>query len=147
MIRKEIVNPGRLRRTPKGFGWVDHRLVRKGYMKERSSEALALYLFLVTVGDADGVSYYSRETLRGHLNFSSSALDSSRSELMKADLIAYRKPFYQVLDLPPTREEKSNLGRVLRETSRAEEKETDGKNTCASLGDIINSMRGEQEND
>ena len=142
MIRKEIVNPGRLRRTPKGFGWVDHRLVRKGYLKERSAEALALYLFLVTVGDADGVSYYSRETLREHLNFSPSALESSRSELVKADLIAYRKPFYQVLDLPPTREEKSNLGRVLRETSRPERKVSGEKETCVTFGEIINSMIG-----
>lgn len=142
MIRKEIVNPGRLRRTPKGFGWVDHRLVRKGYLKGRSAEALALYLFLVTVGDADGVSYYSNETLRGHLNFSPSALDSSRRELLEADLVAYRKPFYQVLELPPTREEKSNLAKVLSEASRSERKVSGGKDTCVSFGEIINSMMG-----
>ena len=90
MIRKEIVNPGRMRRMPEGFGWVDHRLVRKGYFKERSREALTLYLFLVTVGDANGLSYYSEESLCRHLNFSNTELAASRKELVKAELAAYK---------------------------------------------------------
>ena len=113
MIRKEIVSPGRVRRMPDGFGWVDHRLVRKGYLKERSRESLALYLFLVTVGDADGVSYYSEDSLCGNLNFSHTELSSSRKELCNAELLAYRRPFYQVLDLPPTSEEEDNFNKVL----------------------------------
>lgn len=142
MIRKEIVNPGRLRRMPEGFGWVDHRLVRKGYVKERSREALALYLFLVIVGDADGVSYYSQESLCSHLNFSHTELASSRKELCNAELIAYRKPFYQVLDLPPTQEEKANFNRVLGSVP-VDKTVSPDVHGASVLGDIIKSMTGE----
>ena len=141
MIRKEIVNPERLRRMPEGFGWVDHRLVRKGYFKERSREALALYLFLVTVGDADGLSYYSEENLCGHLNFSHTELTASRKEVMKAELVAYRKPFYQVLALPPTQEKKDNFKKVLGSIDVDKTVSPDAERV-SSLGDIIKSMTG-----
>ena len=142
MIRKEIVKPGCVRRMPEGFGWVDHRLVRKGYLKGRSRESLALYLFLVIVGDADGVSYYSAESLCGHINLSSTELSSSRKELCNAELIAYRKPFYQVLALPPTEEEKDNFNKVLASVCVNKTVSADDQKV-SSLGDIIKSMTGE----
>jgi len=141
MIRKEIVKPDRLRRMPEGFGWVDHRLVRKGYLKGRSREALALYLFLVIVGDADGVSYYSEVRLCEHLNFLPADLSLSRKELCNAELIAYRKPFYQVLDLPPTKAEKDNFNKVLASV-RMNKRESPDTQSISSLGDIIKSMTG-----
>ncbi len=119
---------------------MDHRLVRKGYFKERSREALSLYLFLVTVGDADGLSYYSQESLCGHLNFSSAELSSSRKELCHAELVAYRRPFYQVLALPPTQEEKDNFNKVL--GSLCVNKTISDSESVSSLGDIIKSMTG-----
>ena len=146
MIRKEIVNPGRLRRMPEGFGWVDHRLARKGYLRRRSREALALYLFLVVVADADGVSYYSEESLCGHLDFSRTELSSSRKELCNAELVAYRRPFYQVLDLPPTSEEKENFNKVLGVACVNKAVSPDADQAC-SLGDIIKSMTGGLKND
>lgn len=139
MIRKEIVNPGRMRRMPEGFGWVDHRLVRKGYLKKRSRESLALYLFLVTVGDADGLSYYSEKKLSAQLNFTLVELATARKELVKAELVAYRKPFYQVLALPPTIEDEENLTRII--TGIATRKSPERGNLC-SLGNIMNSMIG-----
>ena len=146
MIRKELVSPSRLRRMPEGFGWVDHRLVRKGYFKDRSRESLALYLFLITVGDAEGLSYYSQESLRVNLNFTHTELFSSRQELVKAELIAYRSPFYQVLELPVTIKEKECFDKVLRdvyvEKSEAENRETPEE--ICSVSDIIKRMIGEQ---
>ena len=51
MIRKRLIDPRRRRKIPRQFNWVDHRLVRGGYLKRCSHPALALYLFLtVTVG-------------------------------------------------------------------------------------------------
>lgn len=148
MIRKEIVSPGRVRRIPEGFGWVDHRLVRKGYLKERSRESLSLYLFLVIVADADGVSYYSDESLCDQLNFTFSELKSSRIELVNAELVAYRKPFYQVLKLPSTADERANFARVLRETQKQDETfPGEHGEDCVSVGEIIKSMVGGQEND
>ena len=65
--------------------------------------ALALYLFLVTVSDADGLSWYSDAALCRQLSLDESLLDCARSELVRCDLVAYRKPIYQILDLAPVR--------------------------------------------
>jgi len=59
MIRKKIVCPDRIRFVPRQFSWIDHSLVRKKYICGLSYESLALYLFLLTVSGAEGVSYYS----------------------------------------------------------------------------------------
>ena len=79
-------------------------LVRDGHITGHSAEALALYLFLVSVADADGLSWYSELALCRALAWKEEVLRAARRELREADLIAYRKPLYQVLDLtPPTR--------------------------------------------
>ena len=101
MRGREPIVPHRRRRIPEQFSWVDHRLVRDGHIQGRSMPALVLYLFLVTVADADGLSWYSDAALCHHLSWTGLQLQSARAELVKADLIAYRKPLYQVLDLAP----------------------------------------------
>jgi hypothetical protein len=70
-------------------------------MQGRSAPALALYLFLVTVADADGLSWYSEAALCRQLSWSVTQLQVARAELQQAELIAYRRPLYQVLDLAP----------------------------------------------
>lgn len=84
---------------PSAFSWIDHRLVREGHICRCSHGALALYLFLVTVADAEGLSYYSDAKAGGLLNMTDSALASARRDLVAAHLIAYRRPLYQVLAL------------------------------------------------
>ena len=101
MRGREPIVPQRRRRVPPQFSWVDHRLVRDGHIEGRSAAALALYLFLVTVADADGLSWYSEEALCRQLSCDAAQLQSARAELQQAVLIAYRKPLYQVLDLAP----------------------------------------------
>ncbi len=97
MKEKRIPDPARIRRVPKQFSWIDHRLVQLGYSRGRSPHALSLYLFLVTVADADGVSWYGDQRISVELGFSTRALSQVRIELCDADLIAYDRPFYQVL--------------------------------------------------
>lgn len=101
MRGREAIVPQRRRHIPPQFSWVDHRLVRDGHVRGRSAPALALYLFLVTVADADGLSWYSEATLCRHLSWDGPQLRSARAELQQAALIAYREPLYQVLDLSP----------------------------------------------
>ncbi len=101
MRGREPIVPQRRRHIPPQFSWVDHRLIRDGHTQGRSAPALALYLFLVTVADAEGLSWYSEAALCRHLSWSGSQLQIARVELERADLIAYRRPLYQVLDLAP----------------------------------------------
>ena len=96
---KRILCPERLRRVPKAFSWIDHRLVRDRHISRCSHEALALYLFLVTVADADGLSYYSDPAVGRLLHMDEAALASARRELCRGGLIVYRHPLYQVLAL------------------------------------------------
>jgi hypothetical protein len=99
MVVKRILCPERLRRVPKQFSWVDHCLVRDKRICGLSHASLALYLFLVTVGDADGISFYSDAALTRLLTMDVLLLVRARLELCNAGLIAYSRPLYQVLSL------------------------------------------------
>jgi hypothetical protein len=101
MIKKRLIHPQRMRRIPSQFSWVDHRLVRERHIESCSHPALALYLFLVTVADQEGLSYYSDPTLMSRLGMDAQILDSARQNLIQAGLVAYEDPLYQVLSLEP----------------------------------------------
>jgi hypothetical protein len=120
-VLKRVLCPERLRHVPPQFSWIDHRLVRDRYMAGRSAEALALYLFLVTVADGQGLSYYSDAGIGKLLPLDESALARARQELIRARLIAYEKPLYQVLSLDkpvPRSGQVESLGQILRQMER-----------------------------
>ena len=94
-----MIRPDRLRQVPPSFNWVDHRLVRDRYIERCDCVDLALYLFLVTVSDVEGLSYYSDQAICRRLRIEPTALAAARTHLQNADLIAYQKPLYQVLSL------------------------------------------------
>ena len=102
-MRKRVLCEERVRRVPHQFNWVDHRLVRDGFCRRCQPEALGLYLFLVTVGDAEGLSYYSDAGVCRLINLAPERLSGLRDSLVRADLVAYRQPLYQVLELPEGR--------------------------------------------
>lgn len=110
MINKHPLRPDRLRQIPPSFSWVDHRLVRHNYLQRCDTPALALYLFLVTVADVQGLSYYSDRSIARHLQLDSIQLAAARALIQKADLIAYEKPLYQVLSLEGVSQPPSNPG-------------------------------------
>jgi hypothetical protein len=99
-VIKEIICRDRIRRIRGGFGWVDHRLVRDRYVERCSPTALAVYLFLIAVADADGVSYWGDAALGERLRLGKAEVEHARHELEAADLIAYEKPLWQILQLP-----------------------------------------------
>jgi hypothetical protein len=99
MFVKRPLCPERIRKPPAGFNWLDHRLVREHYIDKCSHQAAALYLFLVTVADVEGLSYYSGASLMERLSMDSRTLSQARRNLVLLGLIAYKKPLYQVLSL------------------------------------------------
>jgi hypothetical protein len=99
MIIKRVLCPERLRQIPAQFSWVDHRLVRERYFERCDAPAAALYLFLVTVADAQGLSYYSEAALARQLSLPPARLQQARADLVRLGLIAYQRPLYQVLAL------------------------------------------------
>ena len=98
-ITKQVLRPERLRQVPEQFSWVDQALVRCGWIDRCDARAAALYLFLVTVADAQGLSYYASTTLARRLHLSVPEFGAARAQLIALDLIAYEAPLYQVLSL------------------------------------------------
>ena len=101
MTLKRVICPERVRQLPPQFSWVDHRLVRERYLERCDPPAAALYLFLVTVADAQGLSYYSEGVLGRSLSLVLARLRQARADLLRVGLIAYQRPLYQVLALDP----------------------------------------------
>jgi hypothetical protein len=101
MMQKRVLRPERLRQVPAQFSWLDQRLVRENFLRHGEPAAWALYLVLVTVADAQGLSYYSDATLSRLLQLEPLALARVRQQLIAGDLVAYQKPLSQVLALPP----------------------------------------------
>jgi hypothetical protein len=114
-VFKRVLCKERLRQVPPQFSWIDHRLVRDRHISRCSADALALYLFLVTVADGQGLSYYGDTTICRLLPLrraraaqtpdepalDEQTLDRARRELIDNRLIAWQRPLYQVLALGP----------------------------------------------
>ena len=118
-VVKRVLCRERLRRVPEQFSWIDHRLVRDRRIAGRSADSLALYLFLVTVADGQGLSYYSDLGICRLLPLDAVGLARARQELIAARLIAYQRPLYQVLALdepaPPRTGQPMTLGQILQQ--------------------------------
>ena len=127
MVSKIPIVAERIRKVPRHFSWIDHRLVRDRHIENCSHAAAALYLFLVTVGDAKGLSYYGDTSITKRLSMDQSTLNMARANLIRVGLIAWKKPLYQVLALEVPKLEKpaprSNMADAL------------------SLGDILKMAR------
>ena len=101
MIVKSPILKQRIRKVPKHFSWIDHRLVRDRHIKSCSHGQAALYLFLVCVADDKGLSFYGDPSLMEYLSMDQAQLAQARTGLIKNGLIAWQKPIYQVLSLEP----------------------------------------------
>ena len=111
----------RIRKVPKQFSWIDHRLVRDRHIETFTHPAAALYLFLVTVGDVNGLSYYGDKAVIKRLGMDQSMLQDARSCLVQNGMIAWQRPLYQVLSLDisdtakrSTMEQPLSLGSILK---------------------------------
>jgi hypothetical protein len=98
-MHKRPICLSKLRKVPQQFSWVDQRLVRDHYIEQLSPQACALYLFLVTVADTQGLSYYADPSLSQRLSMTGAELHQARQALITRGLVAYQRPLYQVLAL------------------------------------------------
>jgi hypothetical protein len=124
---KQPIFPERIRQVPRQFSWLDHRLIRDHHIERCSHAAAALYLFLVTVGDARGLSYYADDTIMKHLSMDDITLEGARQNLIRIGLIAWQKPLYQVLALDVAEKEAESRSVM---------------DTPLSLGDVLQRAMG-----
>ena len=100
-IKKVPIDPDRIRSIPPGgFSWIDRRFVREGFVKPLDRDAVLLYLFLIAVSDAQGISFYGDAALGKLLKIPMEDLKRARSQLIAQELILYQYPLYQLLPLP-----------------------------------------------
>jgi predicted ester cyclase len=99
-----IPQPQRVRRIEKSFAWIDHRLLRNGYLQVMTHQDQALYLFLVLAGDRHGVSFYRKEKICDALDLDWVQFEVARDRLIELKLIAFEpynactpNGYYQVL--------------------------------------------------
>lgn len=121
MVHKKLLRPERLRKVPPQFSWLDHRLIRQARLRDCDPPAWALHLFLASVSDERGLSYYSESSLLRELKLDTPTLLRARQQLVQADLLAYEKPLWQILGLDPApdparpRGEQRSVAEVLRD--------------------------------
>ena len=96
-MHKRPISRTKLRQVPSQFSWVDQRLVREYVIDQLSHPACALSLFLLTVADAQGLSFYADRSLCQRLSMSQPVLHQARQVLITQGLVAYQHPLYQVL--------------------------------------------------
>jgi replication initiation and membrane attachment protein DnaB len=122
MKKTHIPQPQNVRKIQGSFAWIDHRLMRDGYLPIMTHEDLGLYLFLILAADRNGVSFYRKEKICDTLSLSFQQFEIARDRLIDLNLIAYQSysvmspnGFYQVL---PIRTPAPNLAqKVLQKVS------------------------------
>jgi len=99
-----IPQPSRVRRIQHSFAWIDHRLLRNGFLPVMTHQDQSLYLFLVLTADRNGVSFYRQEKICDCLGLDGQQFQVARDRLMGLKLIAFQpysvlspNGFYQVL--------------------------------------------------
>jgi len=86
-----VLVPQRIRKVPRSFAWIDHRLRSEGILERLRPEDLGLYLFLTLAADRDGLSCWRLDRIeRAVPCFDRHALWDARNRLGELDLIAYR---------------------------------------------------------
>jgi len=78
-------------------------MLHGGYLNRLSHESIALYLFLVVVGDRQGRSFYSEQSVMEILRISGQQINRAREQLISEGLISYRRPYWQVKNIPQGR--------------------------------------------
>lgn len=99
-----IPQPQRVRRIEKSFAWIDHRLLRNGFLPLMTHQDQSLYLFLVLAADRHGVSFYRKEKICDAAGLEWGPFEVARDRLISLKLIAFEpysaltpNGFYQVL--------------------------------------------------
>jgi hypothetical protein len=100
MIRKEIINPKRVRCISGGFSFIPHRFLTDGFLSSLTQKEILLYLFLILASDRYGLSFYSYDAICSFLQLTLDQYIVARDGLMEKDLIAFDGILFQVLELP-----------------------------------------------
>lgn len=99
-MRAEPLEPRRIRYPKGAYGWVDLRIVTEGHLEALDPSSALVYLFLCTVGNREGISFWSRSRIARMLSLSLETVHAALVALTGAGLIAATERIVQVLPVP-----------------------------------------------
>ena len=91
-------------RWARSYSIIDHQILHGRYLHRLSHESMILYLFLVVVGDRQGRSFYSDRSITEILRLSGPQLHHAREELISEGLASYKRPYWEVKNIPQRRD-------------------------------------------
>ncbi len=100
MVAQRLLIPERSRKITGSFAFIEHRFFQHGFWSTLSHQELLLYLFLVIVGDRNGLSYYGYDKICSVLRLTLDEYIPARNALIDKDLLAFDGYLFQVLSLP-----------------------------------------------
>jgi hypothetical protein len=106
-------------RRARSYSIVDHQLLHGGFFQRLSHEALALYLFLIVVGDRAGKSFYAERTIMGKLRLSTLIFSEALESLIQEGLVEYRRPNFWVRNLERQSRQSRPERKIIREETTA----------------------------
>jgi len=106
MKKYHIPQAQKIRSIKGSFAWIDHRLMRNGFMETMTHQDIALYLFFILVADKNGVSFYRKEKICEAVSLDFSQFEIAKDRLINMKLIAFEgysvlspNGYYQILPI------------------------------------------------
>ncbi len=106
MKKYHIPQPKNIRNIKGSFAWIDHRLMRNGFLKVMIHDDMVLYLFLILAADRNGVSFYRKEKICEAVSLDFSQFEIAKDRLINMKLIAFEgysvlspNGYYQILPI------------------------------------------------
>jgi len=106
MKNYHIPQPKNIRNFNGSFAWIDHRLMRNGFINIMTHHDMVLYLFLVLAADKNGVSFYRKEKICEAVSLDYNQFEIAKDRLINMKLIAFEgysmlspNGYYQILPI------------------------------------------------
>lgn len=106
MKKYHIPQPKNIRNIKGSFAWIDHRLIRNGFINVMTHDDIVLYLFLILAADKNGISFYRKEKMCETMALDYNPFEIARDRLITMKLIAFESysalspnGYYQVLPI------------------------------------------------
>ena len=106
MKKYHIPQHKKIRNIKGSFAWIDHRLMRNGFLQIMTHDDMVLYLFLILVADKNGVSFYRKEKICEAVSLDYSQFEIAKDRLINMKLIAFEgysvlspNGYYQILPI------------------------------------------------
>jgi hypothetical protein len=99
-MKCEPLEPRRIRHPRGAYGWTDLKIVTEGYLERLEAPVAFTYLFLCTVGNCQGMSFWSHMRMARMLRLTPEAVREAIERLVDANLVASNGRVVQVLPIP-----------------------------------------------